>query len=124
MDYNHCIPADIAINRDETPPSYVSPGKYTFNFKGAKNVTINGIDDRRQITATFAISATGEFLPMQLIYFGKTKRCLRNFPFPHPFQVNYTENYGSNQRKAIEHFEKVIFLYLVKIKVQKDYPKE
>ena len=57
---------------------------HIFNFKGAKNAPIKGIDDKRQITATFVISATGEFLPMQLIYPGKTKRCLPNFQSPPP----------------------------------------
>ena len=79
MVYNHDIPADLAINLDQTPLSYVSPGKYTFNFKGAKNVPIKGVDDKRQITATFAISAAGDFLRMQLICPGKAKICLPNF---------------------------------------------
>ena len=61
---------------------------------------------------------------MQLIYPGKTKRCLPNFQFPRTFQVTYTENHWSNQAKAIEPFEKVIFPYLEKIKVQKGYLKE
>ena len=95
--YDHDIPADLIINLDQTPLSYVSPRKYTFNFKGAKNVPIKGVDDKRQITATFAVSATGEFLPMQLIYAGKTKRCLPKIEFPRSFNVTYTENHWSNQ---------------------------
>ena len=82
MDFNHDIPADLLINLDQTPLSYVSHGKYTFNSKGAKNVPLKGVDDKRQITAIFSISATGEFLPMQLMYSAKTKRCLPNFQFP------------------------------------------
>ena len=61
---------------------------------------------------------------MQLIYPGKTQRCLPNFQFPRTFQITYAENHCSNQAKAIEHFEKAIFPYLEKIKVQKRYPKE
>ena len=71
---NHDIPADLVINLDQTPLSYVSPGKCKFNFKVAKNVSIKGVDDRRQITATFAISAAGEFLPVQLIYHGTKQK--------------------------------------------------
>ena len=70
----HDIPTSLVINLDQTPLSYVSPGKYTFSFKGAKNVPIRGVDDKRQITGTFAVTLTGKFLPMQLIYKGKTKR--------------------------------------------------
>ena len=40
---NHDMPADLAINLDQTRLSYVSPGKYTFNFKSAKNVPIKDV---------------------------------------------------------------------------------
>ena len=30
------------VNLDQTPLSYVSPGKYAFSFRGAKNVPIKG----------------------------------------------------------------------------------
>ena len=52
----HDIPAPLVVNLDQISLSYVSPGKYTFSFKGAKNVPIKGVDDKRQITATFAVS--------------------------------------------------------------------
>ena len=71
--YYHDIASDLIINLDQTPLFYVSPAKYTFNLKEAKNVPIKGVDDKRQITATFAVSATQNFLLMQLIYAGKSK---------------------------------------------------
>ena len=122
--YDYDIPTDLIINLDQTPLSYVSPGKYTFNMKRAKHVAINGVDDKRQITATFAVSVSGDFLPMQLIYAGDTKRCLPKFPFPRSFHVTYTKNHWSNQVKVTEHFEKVIFPFLDQIKERKGYPKE
>ena len=61
---------------------------------------------------------------MQLIYPGKTKRCLPDFHFLRTFQIAYTKSHCSNQTKVIEYFEKDIFPYLKKIKVQKGYPKE
>ena len=66
--FEHDISKELIINLDQTPLSYVSPGKYTFDVKGVKTVPIKGIDDKRQITATFAISMSGEFLPIQVIY--------------------------------------------------------
>ena len=47
-----------------------------FSFKNAKNIPIKGVDDKRQLTATFTVNYTGEFLPIQLIYAGKTERSL------------------------------------------------
>ena len=122
--HDHDIPTDLIINLDQTPLSYVSPGKHTFNMKWAKHVPIKGVDNKRRITATFAVSASGDFLPMQLIYAGETKRCLPKFTFTRSFHVTYTKNYLSNQVKVTEHFGKVIFPFLDQIKERMGYPKE
>ena len=95
---DHDIPKDLIVNLDQIPLSYVCPGKYTFNSKGAKTVPIKGIDDKRQITATFVISMTDEFFPIQLIYKGKTKRCLPNFDFPAGFNVTFSINHWSTRK--------------------------
>ncbi len=67
------------------------PGKCTFNAKGSKTVQFKGIDDKRQITATFAISLSGEFLLIQVIHEGKTERCLPKYEFPKEFDVTFSE---------------------------------
>ena len=85
--YNHDIPADPVIKLDPTPLSYVCPGKYTFNSNGAKNVPIKNVDRKRLITATFALSATGEFLPMRLIYLVKQKDVYQTFNSPAPSRL-------------------------------------
>ena len=121
---DHDIPKDLILNLDQTPLSYVSPGKYTFNPKGAKTVPIKGVDDKRQITAIFSTSMTGSFLPIQLIYEGKTRRCLPNYDFPKGFNVAYSPNHWSNTEKSVELFQKVIFRYLKNVKLSKKYPKE
>ena len=121
---DHDIPKDLILNLDQTPLSYAFPGKYTFNPKGAKTVPTKGVDDKRQITATFSISMTGSFLPMQLIYEGKTRRCLPNYDFPKDFNVTYSPNHWSNTEKSVELFQKVIFPYLKNVKLSKKYPKE
>jgi len=77
----HDIPLDLVLNLDQTPLSYVSPGKYTFCLKGSTTVPINGVDDKRQIRATFTVSATGAFLPIQLIYQGRQKDVCLNLIF-------------------------------------------
>ena len=120
----HDIPDSLVLNIDQTPLAYVSPGKYTFSSKGAKNVPIKGVDDKRQITATFAVSSTGSFLPMQLIYSGKTRRCLPRYDFPASFSVSFTKNHWSNTEKSIEFFEEIIFPYLTIVKKEKGFPEE
>ena len=118
---NHDIPLDLVLNLDQTPLSY---GKYTFCLKGTTTVSIKGVDDKRQITATFTVSASGVFLPIQLIYQGKTKRCLPKFKFPKEFYVIYTKNHWSNFEKCVELFKKVIFPYLQTKKKELGYPEE
>ena len=107
----HDIPTPLVVDLDETLLSYVFPVKYTFSFKGAKNVPIKGVDDKRQITVTFAVSLTGTILPIQLIYKRKTKRSLSKFKFPSTFSPSYKENHWSNTEKSIEFFEQIIFPY-------------
>ena len=96
---------------------------FLLTFPAAKNDPIKDVGVKRQITA-FAISATGKFLPVQLIYPSKTKRCLKNFRFPRTFRITYTENHRSNQTKALQHLGKVIFPYLEQINLRKCYLKE
>ena len=38
--YNHDILPELILSLDQTPLSYVSAGKYTFNIKGSSNVPI------------------------------------------------------------------------------------
>ena len=91
---------------------------------GAKTVPIKGIHDKRQITATFTVSMTGKFLPIQLIYEGKAPRCLPRFHFPADFNVTFSDNHLSKMEKSIELFEKVIFSNLKQAKASLKYTKE
>ena len=48
-------------------------------MKGATNVQIKGLDDKRQINATFVVFAFSMFSPMQLIYNDKTELLFSKF---------------------------------------------
>ena len=63
---DHDIPMELVLNLDQTPLSYVSPGKYIFDLKGLKTVPIKGVNDKRQITATFTVTVSGSFLLFNL----------------------------------------------------------
>ena len=101
----HNIPSSLIIDIDQTPLSYVNTRKYTFSFKGTKNIPKKGVDDKHQITATFAVS-TGEFLPIQLIYAGKTEQSLPKYSFPPSFSVMFTENHWSTLRNFLNFLKK------------------
>ena len=120
----HDISPSLIINIDQTPLSYVNTGKYTFCFKSAKNIPIKGVDDKRQITATFAVSCTEEFLPIQLISAEKAERSLPKYSFPPSFSVTFTEDHWSKTMKFTEFFKEIILSYLKDTKQIKSYPLE
>ena len=75
----HDIPKELILNLDQTPLSYVSPGKYTFNPNGARTVPIKRIYDKRQITATFTVSMTESFCQSNSFTKGKCLDFSLNF---------------------------------------------
>ena len=93
------IPPELIINWDQTGVKIVPLSSWTMEQRGAKRVEISGVDDKLQITAVFAATPVGEFLPIQLIYQGKTPVCLHTFKFPSDWNVNvtYTLNRWSNE---------------------------
>ena len=78
----HNIPPALIINIDQSPLPYVLISQYTMHKKGEKEVGVLGTDDYRQITGTLSVAMDGSFLPIQLIYKGKTERSLPKYKFP------------------------------------------
>ena len=107
----HSIPEDLITNFYQTPLPYVVTGNSTLNETGTKSLPLQGKGKKKQITGTFAVSMTGDFLPMQLIYEGKTPRCL-----PKDVDVVFTPNHWSNEEKSKQLLDNVIFPYLKKKK--------
>lgn len=61
----------------------------------------------------FAGTYTGDFLPPQLIYQGKTPRCLPQNEFPPEWNITFTENHWSNERTMREYFDQIILPYFI-----------
>ena len=76
------IPQYLIKNFNQTPRKYVPVSHHTMAKKGVKSVSITGSSDNRCITGTFVITLEGDFLPLQLIYGGKTKQSLPRYKFP------------------------------------------
>ena len=101
------IPPELVFNWDQTGISVVPGSLWKMEAKGSKRVEIVGISDKRQITAVFCGAMTGEFLPPQLIYQGKTSACLPRYSFPDDWHVTCTPNHWSNEDKMKEYIEPV-----------------
>jgi hypothetical protein len=121
------IPSALILNWDQTAMKIVPSCAWTMEKKGTKRVEIAASDDKRQITAVFACSLSGDFLPMQLIYQGTTPRCLpKGVPFPADWHITYTANHWSNTHTMVGYVNKVIIPYVTetrtRLKLNADHP--
>lgn len=67
----------MILNFDETGMMLVpTSGRATIARTGAKAVSIIGVEDKRQVTVTLGVSFSGAKLKPQLIFPGKTAKCL------------------------------------------------
>ena len=80
------IPDSIILSFDQTPSKYVPVLSTTLAKRNSKQVCLEESDDKRSITATFAITMDGKFLGMQLIYGGKTNQSLPRSQFTKIFR--------------------------------------
>ena len=80
-------------------------------IKESKTVAIAGSTDKRMITTTFVITLTGDFLPVQLIYGGKTTKSLPPVKFPSEFHVTANPKHYSNEKESLEMMEQIVIPY-------------
>lgn len=67
-------PHDLVFNWDQTGIQPVPTGQWTLNHASEKLISTANSDDKQQITAVFAATMTGEYVPppFRSIYKGKT----------------------------------------------------
>ena len=97
------IPPALIINWDQTKINNVPPASRTMEVEGTKRVDLAGKDDKRQITACFAGTMEGDFLPPQLEYKGKTPCCLPQVDFPDGWHVTYSSTHWCNESTMQEY---------------------
>ncbi|CAG2190986.1 unnamed protein product [Mytilus edulis] len=113
----HNIPDTLIINWDQTGCQLVPGGDWTMEKEGTQQISISGLDDKRQITLLLAVSMSGDLLPPQLIYPGKTDRCLpKGVDFPSTWDVTCTETHWSNEDTMMQFVNKVIVPYVDEIR--------
>jgi len=85
------IITDKMITEDKIPPA-----------RRASSVPIKGLTDKSSITLTFVITLSGELLPMQVIYQGKTSASQpRGFKFPRGFAISQNPKHYSNEDETL-----------------------
>ena len=110
------IPPELIMNWDQTGIKIVPCSTWTMNQRGAKRVEMIGTNDKRQITAVFCGTLTGDFLPVQVIYKGKTPRCHPHFSFPSGWHITHSPKHWSTEQTMLEYIEHIIVPYVEKVR--------
>ena len=116
------IPADLVINWDQTPLHYIPASKWTMEAEGTSKVPIAGGSDKRALTAIFTVTLSGNFLPMQLIYTGKTAQSLPKFSFPDGFSLTQNPSHWSNEDTMELYVEEILAPYIKMKREQLEIP--
>ena len=110
------IPPELVFNWDQTGIHIVPSSSWTMDKRGVKRVEIIGANDKRQITAIFCGTIMGDFLPIQLIYQGKTARSHPKYQFPCDWDINHSPKHWSTEDTMIAYIENIIVPYVEKVR--------
>jgi hypothetical protein len=69
------VPPELVANSDQTGVPLVPSSNYQWARKGSKDVSVNGFEEKRQITVTPTTTAAGESLPLQVFVYSACQEC-------------------------------------------------
>ena len=95
---------------------------FTNAEKSSKHVLKQGADDKRAITLTLAETLSGDMLPSQMIYKGKTYRSLPTAEFLEGFLLGFNKSHWSNEKESLHLLKDVIFPYITEVKKNSKLP--
>ena len=103
------IPPELIINWDQTDINLVTSSSWTMEQQGSQRVEMVGTNNKRQTTAVFAVEVrmSGDFLPVQLIYYGKTPRCHPHFQFPSEWDITQSPKHWSTEETMIQYIHNI-----------------
>ncbi|RDX45145.1 hypothetical protein OH76DRAFT_1330854, partial [Lentinus brumalis] len=114
------------VNSDQTQVLYASGNKLTYAQRGSKQVSVVGTDEKRAFTVMVGVSASGEMLPLQVIYGGsdpnrslpsrKARGMAEAKELGFVFEVSGTRTYWSTLETMQSYVEKILVPYFNKHK--------
>ena len=110
------IPPELIMNWDQTGIKLVPSSNWTMEKIGTQRVEIVGVNDKRQITAVFFGTLTGDFLPIQLIYQGKSPRCHPHFTFPEGWHITHSPRHWSTEQTMLQYIGHIVIPYVESIR--------
>ena len=104
------------IELGSTGVNIVPSSSWTIEERGSKRIELVDIKDKCQITAVFCCTIQGDFLPVQLIYKGTTRRCHPKHKFPAGWDITHSKKHWSNESTMIQYIQNVIIPYVDNIR--------
>jgi len=106
----------MVVNFDQTGTKMVPVSDWTLEVSGTKQIDMVGLDDKREVTVLLAVSLTGELLPPQIIYKGKTDQCHPTVDYPNGWHNTHSVmiNHWSTEETMLQYADTVLALYMAK----------
>lgn len=115
------IHAVFVVNSDQTMVYFAANAKETYDAIGSKQVEVVGLDERRGFTLMVGISMSGEVLPFQAIYCGRSSASLPSPNAPgfkkatqelkFQFEYSKTDNHWSTIRTMKSYVTDILVPY-------------
>ena len=103
---------ELILNWDQTGIRIVPSSSWTMDREGVSRIEMVDAKDKRQITAVFCCTLQGDFLPVQLIYQGKTSRCHPKFWFPPGCHITHAPKHWSTKQIMVQYVHNIILPYV------------
>ena len=107
---------ELILNWDQRGIKIVPSSTWTMERQGSKRVEAVGVNDKRLITAVFCGSLVGDFLPVQVIYQGKTPRCHPRYHFPSSWDITHSAKHWSNEKTMLDYISRVVIPYVERLR--------
>jgi hypothetical protein len=110
----HTVHPSLVVNVDQTGVRLVPSAAWTYEKCNSSSVAVVGAEDKRQITACIASSLSGELLPLQLIFEGKTERSLPQktaASIASLCHLTFSDNHWSSQKTMQQYVSEIVMPY-------------
>lgn len=103
----------LVVHADESGLHMLPVSKHTYETTGAKSVTINGSDDKRQCTVMVAGTADGRLLKPYVIVAGKTTQSFPSMYDKEKIQFSVSDNHWMQVKNVQEWIQDVLAPHFV-----------
>jgi hypothetical protein len=115
------FPADMVINVAHALLSVVPQSNVLFGTPGSQQVELIIQEDKRQVGMVIGCSLSGNLIPPQLIYAGKTPTCQPSYSFPLDWSITHSPKPNSDVKTLEQYIVEVLNPHLKSIRDSRGY---